>query len=78
MFEETGIPGDNLNFITNFDFIIGNTYHRIGATYSIKIKNNTKIKLKEHEEFKWFKIEELPNNSLPGAYIEAYKLLFSD
>lgn len=65
-----------MEFVTVFDFIIPPEFHRIGMTYALKITSDHEIRLEEHDECKWFKLDNLPGNMIPGPIEDAYSKIF--
>ena len=74
--EETGLSVNNLNSAGVYDHIQGDSFHRIMIAFATKTNKNSEIRPKEHDEFKWFKMSELPKNMIPGPFLEAHNLLF--
>jgi mutator protein MutT len=75
--EEAGVETGNLNFVSVFDHIEGDAYHRIAMTFATKVDNEVTIDLKdEHDKFKWFSMDNLPKNIIPGPFHEAYQMMF--
>ena len=78
--EETGIDADKsmLRFVEIMEHIIMPEYHRILAVYAVQVPNSVEIRATEHDDYRWFSMNALPDKLLEGPIHKAYRILFGD
>ena len=75
--EETGLKIEPV-FVNYWDHIESDVFHRVVLTFAVKINSSDKITLREHNQYKWFRMDELPEKIVPGPFFEAHKILFGE